>query len=91
MVTQDHPFKRCGVFLGAIDIEAFIPLEVFKEGVDALIDDMKSSRFFPGFDEIMVPGEPEWRELEKGGREGLYLDNEIYGRIVVTAERLGVD
>jgi LDH2 family malate/lactate/ureidoglycolate dehydrogenase len=91
VVTKDKAFNRCGVFLGAIDIEAFTPLEIFKEGVDALIDDMKSSRLAPGFDEIMVPGEPEWRELEKRSREGLYLDDEIYGKILETAERLGVD
>jgi len=91
VVTQDHAFRRCGVFLGAIDVEAFTPLETFKEGVDALIDDMKSSRLAPGFEEIMVPGEPEWNELEKRRKEGLYLDDDIYGRILETAERLGVE
>ena len=91
VVTHGKPFNRCGVFLGAIDIEAFSPLETFKEGVDVLIDDMKSSRLAPGFDEIMVPGEPEWRELEKRGREGLFLDDEIYGGILETADKLGVD
>jgi LDH2 family malate/lactate/ureidoglycolate dehydrogenase len=88
---KDKPFNRCGVFLGAIDIEAFTPLETFKEGVDALIDDMKSSRLAPGFDAIMFPGEPEWKEFEKREKDGLYLDDEIYSKIVETAEQLGVD
>ncbi|MGD2200944.1 MAG: Ldh family oxidoreductase [Candidatus Bathyarchaeota archaeon] len=91
VVTQAHSFKRCGVFLGAIDIEAFVPVETFKEGIDALIDDMKSSRLAEGFEEILIPGEPEWRQLEKRRKEGLYLDDEIYQRILETAESKGVD
>jgi LDH2 family malate/lactate/ureidoglycolate dehydrogenase len=91
VVTKDKAFNRCGVFLGAIDVEAFTPIKTFKEGVDALIDDMKSSRLAPGFDEIMVPGEPEWRELEKRSKEGLFLDDKIFSRILETARRLGVE
>jgi len=90
VVTQAHAFRRCGVFLGAIDPEAFTPLETFKEGMDALISDMKSSRLAEGFDEITVPGEPEWRTMERRLKEGIYLDDEIYGRILDTAKRLGV-
>jgi LDH2 family malate/lactate/ureidoglycolate dehydrogenase len=91
VVTQAHAFRRCGVFLGAIDVEAFTPLETFKEGVDALIDDLKSSKLADGFDEIMVPGEPEWREMERRRMEGIYLDDEIYKRILDTSERLGIN
>lgn len=90
VATHAHAFRRCGVFLGAIDPEAFTPLETFKEGMDALISDMKSSRLAEGFDEITVPGEPEWRTMERRLKEGIYLDDEIYGRILDTAERLGV-
>jgi LDH2 family malate/lactate/ureidoglycolate dehydrogenase len=89
--TQAHAFRRCGVFLGAIDPEAFTPLGTFKEGMDALISDIKSSRLAKGFDEITVPGEPEWRAMERRLKEGIYLDDEIYGRILDTAKRLDVD
>ena len=89
--TKAGPFQRRGVFLGAINIEAFTPLDVFKEGVDAMIEDLKSSRLAPGFEEITVPGEPEWREQERRLREGIYLDDEVYRRILDTAEKVGVD
>jgi LDH2 family malate/lactate/ureidoglycolate dehydrogenase len=89
--TQTHAFKRCGVFLGAIDIEAFTPLKTFEEGMDNLIDDIKSSRLAEGFEGILTPGEPELRELEKRRKEGLFLDDEIYQRILDTAESLGLD
>jgi len=51
---------------------------------------MKSSRLAEGFEEITVPGEPEWRTMERRLEEGIYLDDEIYGRILDTAMRLGV-
>jgi LDH2 family malate/lactate/ureidoglycolate dehydrogenase len=91
VATQGHAFRRRGVFLGAIDPEAFTTPETYKEGVDALIDELKSSKLADGFDEIQVPGEPEWREMDKRSEEGLYLDDGIYQRILDTAERLGVD
>ena len=84
-------FKRCGVFLGAIDIEAFTSLETFNAGMEALIDEIKSSRLAEGFTEILMPGEPEWREMEKRRREGIYLDDEIYQKILDTAKELGVN
>jgi LDH2 family malate/lactate/ureidoglycolate dehydrogenase len=89
--TAGPPFQRRGVFLGAIDVEAFTPLDEFKEGADAIIEDLKSSRLASGFTEITVPGEPEWREQERRLREGVYLDDEIYERILDTAEKVGVD
>lgn len=91
VVTQAHAFRRCGVFLGAMNVEAFTPLETFREGMDALIDDIKSSRLAEGFEEIMVPGEPEWREMERRLREGIFLDDPIYRRILDVAEGVGVD
>ncbi len=89
--SPDEPFKRCGVFLGAIDIEAFTSLEIFNAGMEALIDDIKSSRLAEGFTEILMPGEPEWREMEKRRREGIYLDDEVYQKILDTAKELGVN
>ena len=89
--AQVHPFKRRGIFLAAIDVGAFTPVDRFKEAVDSVIDDLKSARLARGFDEIMVPGEPEWREQEKRFRDGIYLDDPIYRDILETAEELGVD
>jgi L-2-hydroxycarboxylate dehydrogenase (NAD+) len=83
-------YGRRGVFLGAIDIEAFTEIEVFKESMDSMITDLKSSRLAEGFDEILVPGEPEWREEERRKKEGIYLDDSIYERILETAKKLGL-
>jgi LDH2 family malate/lactate/ureidoglycolate dehydrogenase len=70
---------------------AFTTPEAYAEGMEAFVDDIKSSRLAKGFEEITVPGEPEWRELDKRKKEGIYLDDEIYQRILDTAGRLGLD
>lgn len=90
-VTKDQAFKRRGVFLGAINVEAFSPFSQYKEGVDILLKDLKSSKKAEGFKEIMYPGEPEAREMDKRLVEGVYLDEAVYNRILETAEHLGVD
>jgi LDH2 family malate/lactate/ureidoglycolate dehydrogenase len=86
-----HAFKRRGVFLGAIDIGAFTEIDVFIESIDTMITDLKSSRLAEGFDEILVPGEPEWREMEYRKREGIPLDEGIFNTILETINKLGLD
>jgi len=89
--TKGHPFRRRGVFLGAIHVETFTSLDKFKEGIDNMIADVKSSRLAEGFEEILIPGEPEWREQERRLKEGIYLDDSIYQDILETARKVGVD
>lgn len=91
VITQAHAFRRRGVFLGAINPEAFTTLNTYKKGVDSLIDDLKSSKLARGFEKIQVPGEPEWKEMDRRIKEGIYLDDNIYERILNTAKRLGID
>jgi len=59
-----------GHFVQAIDIEAFCPVGEFKRGMDELIEDLKNQPKASGVEEILIPGEPEWRtkiKREKGG------------------------
>jgi uncharacterized oxidoreductase len=89
--TIAHPFKRRGVFFGAINLEAFTDVDEFKNNMDEVIRDIKSSKKAEGFDEIMIPGEPEWRELEKRSKEGIFIDDDTYQEILKTAEEMGLD
>ena len=50
-----------GHYIQAIDISAFCPVDEFKKRMDELIQDLKQQPTAPGFDEILLPGEPEWR------------------------------
>jgi LDH2 family malate/lactate/ureidoglycolate dehydrogenase len=73
-----------------IDIGKITDLDRFKEKVDDLLRKVKESPTAPGFEEILIPGEPERRSKEKRLRDGVYIEDKTWGDIVVLAEELGV-
>ena len=79
-----------GVLVMAINISSFIELNQFQQEVQGLIEWVKSSPKFPGFEEIYYPGEIEEVEREKREREGIYIEDETWHRITAIAEELGV-
>ncbi len=60
-----------GHFVMALNIDSFIGAELFKTTVDGYIRQMKASELAPGFTEIMMPGEIEFRK-EKAPEGGGY-------------------
>lgn len=80
-----------GLFLMAIDVRQFSPLDEFRARVAELIEHMKTSPPAPGFQEVMVPGEYEHRQEEKRRREGIVIDETTWVEIQAIAVELGVD
>ncbi len=78
-----------GVFLMAIDIQAFTPPERFRDEVDGFVDYLKSSRLMPGSDGIHLPGEIEYRLRRKDETEGVFVDDETWRQIGETGDRVG--
>lgn len=62
----------CHSFM-ALDPECFIGREEFKKNMDAYIKSIKESAKAPGVEEILVPGEPEYRTEQKFLKEGIPL------------------
>lgn len=75
----------------ALKIAAFQPLEQFCQMVDEFIEAIKAGRKAPGVEEILVPGEPEWRTRELRLRDGLDLPDATWERIVEAGARCGVE
>ncbi|MDE2749387.1 MAG: Ldh family oxidoreductase [Chloroflexota bacterium] len=75
----------------AIDIAWFMPVAAFKARMDAFIAEIKSSALRPGFDEILVPGEIDYRRETTYRREGAQLDAEVYKGLRELAGTLGID
>jgi uncharacterized oxidoreductase len=65
-------------------------LDRFKGKVDDLLRKVRESPTAPGFEEILIPGEPERRSKEKRLRDGIYIEDKTWGDIVDLAEELGV-
>jgi uncharacterized oxidoreductase len=79
-----------GVFMIAIDIGQFTPLEEFYPRVTQLIEHVKSSPPAPGFSEVLVPGEPEARQKKHRTVHGIAVDETTWSQIQEIADKLGV-
>ncbi len=79
-----------GLFLMAIDVRQFSPIEEFRTRVAELVEHTKSSPPAPGFQEVMVPGEYEFRQEQKRRREGIVVEETTWAEIQAIAKELGV-
>lgn len=74
----------------AIDIDWFMPIDEFKGRMNDFIAEIKSSALRPDFDEILVPGEIDYRR-ETGYREtGAKLDAAVFDELKALADTLGI-
>ncbi len=86
------PSKRGnGLFFQVVDIGSFMPVEEFKRQVDALVQKIKSSKLRPGFTEILMPGEPEYRTEKERLKSGISVPDKTWEEIKTTASALGLD
>jgi LDH2 family malate/lactate/ureidoglycolate dehydrogenase len=74
----------------AIDIGWFMPLDDFRTRMGRFIDEVKSARLRPGFEEIVVPGELEHRREKDKTVTGVPLDRVVYDELAGLAKRLGI-
>ena len=74
----------------ALDIGKITNLERFKEKVDDLLRKVRESPTVPGFEEILIPGEPERRSKEERLQSGIFIEDKTWGDIVALAEELGI-
>lgn len=79
-----------GIFALVTDIEAFMPREQFDENIVALLDYIKDCPTEPGVEEILVPGEPEYRTYQKRQAEGFPIDDETWRQLAELGTELGV-
>ena len=80
-----------GTFMIAIDIQSFHPLAKFKASVDHFIAAVKKVPLAPGVEEILVPGEIEYRTQVQRKREGILVEEVTWSEIVQAAQELGVE
>jgi ureidoglycolate dehydrogenase (NAD+) len=63
--------RQLGHFLGALNIESFVPIGEFKRNVGIMIDDIHNTPTADGFDRILVPGEKEYLTQLRYEEEGI--------------------
>jgi LDH2 family malate/lactate/ureidoglycolate dehydrogenase len=77
--------------LAAIDIGLWTDVERYKKDVDELVGALKGLPKADGFDEVLVPGEPENRVHEQRSRDGIPLPEGTVLRLKDVAAELGVE
>lgn len=65
----------------AINIADFVEPDEFLDEVERLVEWTKSSRLYPGCNEILMPGEFEWRTREQRLQEGIPVDEPVWRRM----------
>lgn len=79
-----------GHWLLALDAEAFMPLEQLHERMDALVAEAHAVSPAPGFDEVLVPGEPEERTRTRRLAEGIELPQATIDDLAELGDRFTV-
>ncbi len=81
--TPKAPANVCH-FLGAINIEAFVSLDIFTKGMDSLLKTLKDSDKAEGKERIFVHGEKEFEQSDKYQE---YVD--LHNKVVETLKEIG--
>jgi LDH2 family malate/lactate/ureidoglycolate dehydrogenase len=80
-----------GVLFLALSIQHFRPQELFLEEVDALCEQLKMAEPASGFNEVLLPGEPEQRTAEQRRIDGIPIDENTWAQLTTAADELMVN
>ena len=75
----DYETKRelSGLMI-AIDPSTFIPADAFMAQMDAMLDQLHTEPPGPGFEKVLVPGDPEWEHQRVALKDGVPVVASIY-------------
>ena len=74
-----------------MNIAAFEDVDQFKRRTRELIAHVKSSQPRAGVDEVLFPGEPEYRSAQRRNREGIELPDSLWRAFNELAAEIGLD
>lgn len=86
----DEP-QNVGHFFIAIDINRFMPIELFKERMDQYIQEIKAEPKASGVKEILIPGEIEHRLSEERKNSGIELPKNVVKELEQIGKLYGIE
>lgn len=87
-ITLEQPGNGLGFIV--VDPTAFLSREKFDQMIHELREYVKSSPPAPGFEDVLLPGEPDFRMREQRLRDGIPIDDSTWQQISEAAASLGV-
>ncbi len=88
MLAHQHELNWLVV---AIDIAAFRASGDYTASSEELLQKVKDVSPAAGFDEVLLPGEPEARRVAERREAGVPIPDGVWAEIVEAAAKLGVD
>jgi uncharacterized oxidoreductase len=79
-----------GSLMIVLNVAAFRPLAEFRAEVSAFARYVKDTPTAPGVDEVLYPGELEWRTEQERRRTGIPIDDETWAAVLRVAEAYGL-
>jgi LDH2 family malate/lactate/ureidoglycolate dehydrogenase len=79
-----------GHFHLALDPERTVGRERFAAVLGGMLDELRASPVAPGFDEVLVPGDPETRARAERERSGVPIEPALWARLGELSAELGV-
>jgi uncharacterized oxidoreductase len=89
--TQSHPIGQNGPLFLALNIPSLAPAEQFLGAAERLRAQVAGSPPIAGFDEVLLPGDPERRAREQRLAQGIPIPEPIWDQITALAAEWHVE
>lgn len=89
--SGEREMRSNGLLFHVYSIDHFTDRAAYDAEVESLVRHVRSSRPAPGFSEILLPGEPEFRTRRRREAEGIDVDDTTWSQIGEEGRLLGVD
>jgi LDH2 family malate/lactate/ureidoglycolate dehydrogenase len=83
--------RRGAAVVWAVDAFAFRTKDAYEQNADFVLQRVKKMRPAQGFDEVLIPGEPESRSASARLKEGIPVADTTWQQIIEGAKSVGVD
>lgn len=80
-----------GTFIALINVEAFRPLQTFKNDVADFVQYLKETPTSDGMGEVLYPGELEFLTAKTRRVEGIPVPDSVWEELATCCQKLGVD
>ena len=82
--------KGIGHFFGAMEIDGFEDVEVFKKRIDHWIEVFRKTKPIPGHDAVLIPGDPEHDAEKLRTKEGIPVIQAVVDDLKGIAKETGI-
>jgi L-2-hydroxycarboxylate dehydrogenase (NAD+) len=89
-IPENMPGKGIGHFFGAMRIDAFRKAEEFKKDMDQWLVRFRNAKPAKGFDQVLVPGDPERLMQSERFQDGIPLMQSVIQDLEFLAEKFSI-